>query len=200
MFALRHWIKTIAPLSSVSLGLSLFPIVCLNLGLMGCSSATVATSPPAETEPLLLAEMGEGTKEGLRGQMLPVGANATISGEVIQLEVTRTSMQQAMGLMFRPALPDDRGMLFSFDPPQPVSFWMKNVPVELDMIFLRDGVVMAIAANVPPCTSDPCPSYSPGETVTIDRVIELRGGRAAGLELEVGDRIDIEFLDTEESP
>lgn len=131
--------------------------------------------------------------------MLPVEAIATIAKETIQLEVARTPQQQAMGLMFRSPLPDDRGMLFSFDPPRPVSFWMKNVPVDLDMVFLFDGVVMAIAANVPPCTSDPCPTYGPEPTVIIDRVIELRGGRAAELELEVGDRIEIEFLDESES-
>lgn len=188
------------PLGSVPLWLGISLSLCLNLGLMGCSEATVATSPTEETESPVLVELEEDVaEEGLRGQMLPIGAIATISGAEIQLEVTRTPVQQAMGLMFRPALPDDRGMLFSFDPPRPVSFWMKNVPVDLDMIFLRDGVVMAIAANVPPCSSDPCPTYGPGGLVEIDRAIELRGGRAAELELAVGDRIEIEFLEVEES-
>ena len=183
----------------MTVGLSLGAL-CLSWGLMGCSGATVARQLALETDRPVIAQKERGTEEESRGQMLPVGAIATISGEAIQLEVTRTPTQQAMGLMFRPALPDDRGMLFSFDPPRPVSFWMKNVPVDLDMIFLREGMVMAIAQNVPPCTSDPCPTYSPGVRVEIDRVIELRGGRAAELEVEVGDRIEIEFLDVEESP
>lgn len=129
------------------------------------------------------------------GQMLPIRATATMGGEVIQLEVTETPEQQALGLMFRDRLPDNRGMLFSFDPPRPVGFWMKNVRISLDMIFLRNGEVRHIAANVPPCNKpDPeCPAYGPPEV--IDRVIELRGGRAKELGLEVGDLITIEFLD-----
>ena len=199
MFARPRGLDTIASCSPMTVGLSL-GVLCLSCGLMGCSGATVARQLVVDTDRPVIAQKEPGTEEGARGQMLPVGAIATISGEAIQLEVTRTPAQQAMGLMFRPALPDDRGMLFSFDPPRPVSFWMKNVPVDLDMIFLREGVVMAIAQNVPPCTSDPCPTYSPGAMVKIDRAIELRGGRAAELEVAVGDRIDIEFLDLEESP
>lgn len=129
------------------------------------------------------------------GQMLPIRATAIVGGEVIQLEVTETPEQQALGLMFRDRLPDDRGMLFSFDPPRPVGFWMKNVRISLDMIFLRGGEVRYIAANVPPCykPAPQCPAYGPPDA--IDRVIELRGGRAEELGVKVGDRVTIEFLD-----
>jgi hypothetical protein len=99
-----------------------------------------------------------------------------------------------MGLMYRTTLADDRGMLFPFEPPQPVSFWMKNVRIPLDMIFLRDGEVKAIAASVPPCTAEPCPTYGP--PTAVNQVIELRGGRAAELGLKVGDRVKIKFLDS----
>lgn len=128
------------------------------------------------------------------GQMLPISAQAEIKGKRIMLEVARTPQQQQIGLMYRTSLPDDRGMLFPFDPPQPVSFWMKNTLIELDMIFLQNGQVKAIKANVPPCTTTPCPSYGPSQ-ILIDQVIELRGGRAAELGLNVGDRITIDFLD-----
>jgi uncharacterized membrane protein (UPF0127 family) len=100
--------------------------------------------------------------------------------------------QQAMGLMYRTSLPDDRGMLFDFKPARLVNFWMKNCKISLDMIFLRDGVVEAIELSAPPCTADPCPTYGPDTAV--DRVIELRGGRAAELGVKVGDRIEIEFF------
>jgi uncharacterized membrane protein (UPF0127 family) len=131
------------------------------------------------------------------GQMLPISAQAEIRGQRILLEVARTPQQQQMGLMYRTSLADNRGMLFPFAPPQPVSFWMKNTKIPLDMIFLREGTVKAISANVPPCTSTPCPSYGPG-TTEIDQVIELRGGRAAELGLQVGDQIPIKFLSPEE--
>jgi hypothetical protein len=116
-----------------------------------------------------------------------------MAGQRISLEVARTSQEQAMGLMYRTSLAPDRGMLFSFNPPQPVNFWMKNTLIPLDMIFLRNGEIQAIAPNVPPCTTTPCPTYGP--QVPIDQVIELRGGRAAELSLKVGDRVNIKFLD-----
>ncbi|MEO0409954.1 MAG: DUF192 domain-containing protein, partial [Cyanobacteria bacterium P01_A01_bin.135] len=126
------------------------------------------------------------------GQLLPISATADINGTRIDLEVAETDMQRAIGLMFRPQIPDDRGMLFPFDSAGPVRFWMRNVLVPLDMVFLRGERVEAIAAEVPPCEAMPCPTYGPD--VNIDQVIELRGGRAAELGLQVGDRISIDFM------
>lgn len=137
-------------------------------------------SSPAET-----------TSEQVQGQQLPITAKAEMGGEVIKLEVAETQQQQAMGLMYREKLPPDRGMLFPLDPPQKPNFWMKNVQIPLDMIFLSDGEIRAIAPEVPPCESKPCPTYGPNEP--IDQVIELAGGRAEELGLEVGDTITIQY-------
>ncbi|WP_333056334.1 MULTISPECIES: DUF192 domain-containing protein [unclassified Microcoleus] len=129
-----------------------------------------------------------------RGQLLPISVNTIIADRAlaqpsqrIGLEVAQTPQEQATGLMFRTELPDDRGMFFPIEPPRNVRFWMKNVFIELDMVFLREGVVQAIIPNVPPCLSETCPNYGPD--VPVDGVIELRGGRAAQLGLKVGDRI-----------
>lgn len=128
------------------------------------------------------------------GQKLPISARATIGKRSINLEVARSPQEQATGLMYRDSIADDRGMLFVFEPARTVGFWMRNVRFPLDMIFIEKGRVKAIAAAVPPCNTDPCPTYGP-ET-PIDQVIELRGGRATQLGVKVGDRIPIEFLDT----
>lgn len=129
-----------------------------------------------------------------QGQKLPIAALVKINGRTIRLEVAQTPEQQAIGLMYRTSLSPDRGMLFPFEPPRPVSFWMKNVRMNLDMIFLSQGRVSAIAANVPPCKTEPCPLYGP--TTTIDQVIELRGGQAKVLGLKVGDRVTVQWLQT----
>ncbi|MEG4801421.1 DUF192 domain-containing protein [Microcoleus sp. ARI1-B5] len=121
------------------------------------------------------------------GQLLPVSVNTTVGDRALGLEVAKTPQEQAIGLMFRTELPDDRGMLFPIAPARNVRFWMKNVLIELDMVFLREGVVQAIIPNVPPCLSDTCPNYGPD--VPVDGVIELKGGRAAQLGIKVGDRI-----------
>jgi len=121
------------------------------------------------------------------GQILPISVNTIVGDRALGLEVAKTPEEQAIGLMFRTELPDDRGMLFPIAPARNVRFWMRNVLIELDMVFLREGVVQAIIPNVPPCFSETCPNYGPD--VPVDGVIELRGGRAAELGLKVGDRI-----------
>lgn len=126
-------------------------------------------------------------------QNLPVSAILSVNEEKIELEVANTPEQQQLGLMFRKDLPANRGMLFPFNPPMFVNFWMKNVSIPLDMIFLKDGVVQNIAHNVPPCIKEPCPLYN--SKVEIDQVIELAGGRARELNIQRGDRIFITFLE-----
>lgn len=173
-----------------------FLVLGLGVLLMNCSLpvagvASRETASPIESSPIAPVEIA-------RGQQLPVSARAQIANTVIYLEVASTPRQQALGLMYRPALPSDRGMLFPFDPPRVVQFWMKNVPVPLDMVFIRDGVVQAIATSAAPCQQDPCPTYGPN--VPVNQVIELRAGRAAELGIRVGDRIPIQFLSPSQKP
>ncbi|MEG4209137.1 DUF192 domain-containing protein [Microcoleus sp. S13_B4] len=163
----------------LGIGVSIFLLGCsptLPIANAGATGILAAQSPTATTS----------------GQVLAVSARARIADRPIELEVAKTPEQQAIGLMYRTSLADDRGMLFEFKPARWVNFWMKNCKISLDMIFLRDGVVEAIAAGTPPCTAEPCPTYGP-DTV-VDRVIELGGGRAAELGVKVGDRIEIEFF------
>ncbi|MEG4576390.1 DUF192 domain-containing protein [Microcoleus sp. N3A4] len=160
----------------------------VSIFLLGCSPALPVANAGATG--ILASQSPTATTSG---QVLPVSARARIADRQIELEVAKTPEQQATGLMYRTSLPDDRGMLFEFKPARWVNFWMKNCQISLDMIFLRDGVVEAIEVSAPPCTADPCPTYGPDTPV--DRVIELRGGRAAELGVKVGDRIEIEFFD-----
>lgn len=149
--------------------LSLVPML-LGILLVGCSIQTNANSPTPNPNISVQAPTSA-------DQTLPISAKAIVpNGTTIQLEVARTDEEQAKGLMYRPALPDNRGMLFPLPSPQLIRFWMKNVPVPLDMVFLRDGVVKYVEASAPPCAKEPCPNYGPD--VPIDTVIELRAGRS----------------------
>nr|WP_155706505.1 DUF192 domain-containing protein [Gloeocapsopsis dulcis] len=152
--------------------------------MLGCSTPTPAGSPTVTPR----------AQQSVNAAQIPIAAVMTIAGRKISLEVARTPREQAIGLMYRDTIADDRGMLFVFEPARPVGFWMKNVRFPLDMIFLENGQVKAIAPAVPPCKTEPCPTYGP-ET-PINQVIELRGGRAAELGIRVGDRLDIQFLDS----
>lgn len=157
----------------------------LSILLMGCSPPTTAEPNNTSTDPVTISTQ--------RGQNLPISAQFILpQGEKINLEVAETPEQQMMGLMYRPALPDERGMLFVFPSAQPLRFWMKNVPVALDMVFLHKGEIKYIQTSAPPCKTEPCPTYGPD--VPIDQVIELRSNRATELNLQIGDRIEIEFL------
>ena len=174
----------------------------ISVMVMGCATATstlstpsspVITSSPDATSPAQdRPEVAQAPAVPTQAQSLPITASAMIEGTTIQLEVAQTPEQQAMGLMFRSELADDRGMLFPFDRPRFTRFWMRNVEIPLDMIFMNGDEVVAIADSVPPCTETPCPTYGPD--VPVSQVIELRGGRAAELGLEVGDRITIQPL------
>lgn len=167
--------------------LILLPML-LSVVLISCSEPTPAKPPSTMLDSQLSASAPS-------GQTLPISGVAIVpNGTEINLEVARTPKEQEIGLMYRKNLPDDRGMLFQFPSAQPVSFWMKNTLIPLDIIFLRKGVVQYIAAGVPPCTADPCPSYGP--RTLIDTVIELRSGRAAELSLKVSDRVTIKFLNS----
>ncbi|MCW9682795.1 DUF192 domain-containing protein [Dolichospermum planctonicum UHCC 0167] len=165
--------------------LSLFSVL-LGILLTGCSPPTTAKSPPVISESQAQIPVNA-------GQNLPISAIATFPRDVkIELEVAETPEQQMMGLMYRPTLADNRGMLFVFPSSQPVRFWMKNVPVALDMVFIKKGVVEYIQKSAPPCNGEPCPTYGP--PVLINQVIELRSGRAAELKLKRGDHIKIDFV------
>jgi hypothetical protein len=59
-------------------------------------------------------------KDTNKPQYLPITATTTINGHIINLEVTRTTEEQSKGLMYRKVLPDDRAMLFDFNPPDAV--------------------------------------------------------------------------------
>ncbi|NJL90717.1 MAG: DUF192 domain-containing protein [Coleofasciculaceae cyanobacterium SM2_1_6] len=146
---------------------------------------------PATTSQAQMPTMTPGSRQP---QSLPIAARITIGDQVINLEVAGSPQEQEIGLMFRTDLPADRGMIFPFTPARAVGFWMKNTLIPLDMVFLRDGVIREIIANVPPCSADPCPSYGPPFNVNIDQVIELRSGRAGELGLKRGDRLLVEFL------
>ncbi|MBW4647526.1 MAG: DUF192 domain-containing protein [Kastovskya adunca ATA6-11-RM4] len=171
--------------------------VLLCVVLLGCSTSASDSSSaqtPLKSGKTLPPPPSEVSQAPISSaQSLPITAQAKMGGKTIALEVARTLQQQSIGLMYRDSVADSRGMLFPFDPPRPVNFWMKNVKIPLDMVFLRDGEIKAIAADVPPCKAEPCKTYGPGQSVEIDQVIELRGGRAAELGLSVGDRVQVNF-------
>ncbi len=98
------------------------------------------------------------------------------------IEIADISAEREAGLMFRQEMADDHGMLFVFEEPRDVSFWMKNTPMPLDLIFVgQDGRIRAIKQGEPQSEA----MISPGEPVRF--VLELKAGTAARSGIEDGD-------------
>ena len=100
----------------------------------------------------------------------------------ISVEVADDDQERAQGLMFRRELGRYAGMLFVYPRPQPVSFWMKNTNIPLDMIFLdQHGKVLGIHENAEPLSTR---SISGGDGVLV--VLEINGGLSGHLGLLPG--------------
>jgi uncharacterized membrane protein (UPF0127 family) len=98
------------------------------------------------------------------------------------VELAVDSQSQQHGLMERTSLADDRGMIFPFPYPKIASFWMKDTPLPLDLIFVRpDGTIAAILPGKP---KDLHP-ITAGEAVSA--VLEVRQGRSEALGIKAGD-------------
>jgi uncharacterized membrane protein (UPF0127 family) len=99
------------------------------------------------------------------------------SGTVLQVEVMVKDEDRAMGLMFRPSLPKDRGMLFIFERPDFHGIWMKNCRFPIDIVWLdEEKKVVHVAESVPPCKAEPCSVYNPLRRAAY--VVELNAGQA----------------------
>ena len=93
--------------------------------------------------------------------------------------------QQTVGLMFRPSVPADGGMLFDWGTPRASQMWMRNTISPLDMVFINaDGSVRSIAENTVPESLAIIDSRGP-----VRATLELAAGTAARLNIRVGDKV-----------
>src|SRR5256885_4314762 len=117
-----------------------------------------------------------------RSSLVVVAGGRDIKFEV---ELATNDTERARGLMFRKQLGPYEGMLFDFHQEMPVSFWMKNTLIPLDMVFIAaDGTVKHVHANAVPLSTDAVPSRYP-----VRGVLEINGGSAALLGIKPGDTV-----------
>jgi len=139
------------------------------LGLLGMALVLVLVAPgPAgalETGTLEIA-----TKSGVR---------------MFSVELAVSNEEREKGLMYRKQVPDGYGMLFDFKQEQPVSMWMKNTYVSLDMIFIRDdGRIARIAENTEVLSERVISSGQP-----VRAVLEVVAGTARKYGIAPGDKV-----------
>ena len=109
---------------------------------------------------------------------------ATASGQhVIEIEIAETGEDKSLGLMYRPTVPANTGMLFPYEHPQELTMWMRNTYASLDMVFIKsDGVVHRIEYG-----TEPLSERIIGSQGAVLAVLELAAGEARRLGLKPGD-------------
>jgi uncharacterized membrane protein (UPF0127 family) len=101
------------------------------------------------------------------------------------IEMALEPEQQRIGLMFRPSVPENGGMLFDWGTPRESSMWMRNTISSLDMVFInQDGTIRAIAERTIPRSLATVSSRGP-----VRATLELAAGTTERLNIRVGDKV-----------
>jgi len=104
----------------------------------------------------------------------------------IDIEIADTPAERTLGLSGRSFLPPNAGMLFIFDSPRPLAFWMKDTFISLDMVFVDDvKEIVSIARNTVPLSEAVIPSQ--GDAMY---VVEVNAGFCDMHDIRAGDTID----------
>lgn len=168
--------------------------LALAVAVIACApAARQADPPPGDTA----------ASERVSERLHPVSGLAIVdvavdtgkARHVFATELADTPEAQARGLMHRTELGDFEAMLFPSTAPQARSFWMKNTPLALDIVFIGPGGRITNIEPGVPYSLDRVQSDGPAAAV-----LELRGGRAAQLGIEPGDRVEYDLPEEASAP
>jgi uncharacterized membrane protein (UPF0127 family) len=138
---------------------------------------------PAACQPAAAPVALERSPAGLEQVPLTIQSGGKVHRFTV--EVAKSFEEQQTGMMNRQSLAPDRGMIFPYEVPRVVAFWMENTIIPLDIIFIAPGgKIIRIEANAVPLSRDLV--RSGGE---VEAVLELAGGRAAELGIKAGDQV-----------
>ncbi|MDY6789378.1 MAG: DUF192 domain-containing protein [Candidatus Nanohaloarchaea archaeon] len=112
-----------------------------------------------------------------------------VGSKKVEVEVADNSSERLRGLMNRDDLSINTGMLFVYGDEDFRSFWMKNMSFPIDIIYLDSHrTVVDIKHSIPPCSSDPCPSYKSDRPARY--VLEVNSGFSSANNVSSGDRVE----------
>lgn len=123
---------------------------------------------------------------------LASGPAVELKGHRFDVELASDDATRATGLMFRDSMPANHGMLFLFERPQELQFWMKNCRMPLDILYFDEKYKMvSVQQRVPPCrdSGNNCPTYSSNGRAQY--VLELNAGTAEKLGVKPGDELKV---------
>jgi uncharacterized membrane protein (UPF0127 family) len=140
-----------------------------------------------------LAACAQSEKAPLDGAGQPMEALSVVTASgthAFWVEIADDDAERARGLMFRPPLEADRGMLFEFEGAGERGFWMKNTPSSLDIVYIgADGKIVSIASHTTPFSEASLPSNGPASGV-----LEVRAGRMDEIGAKPGDTVRHPFF------
>jgi len=111
----------------------------------------------------------------------------------LQLEIAKTEKQRAQGLMFRPSLALNKGMLFVFEQEAIQRVWMKNTLISLDIIFFSSNKeIVSIIQDLKPCKQAVCKIYSSSSKATY--MLEVNSGIVKKERINVGQKVIFDIL------
>lgn len=120
-----------------------------------------------------------------------VKAQVTINNQTFIVEIADTREERAKGLSGKKKLKNQEGMLFIFEEYGFHSFWMKDMEIPLDIIFIKDDTIVTIHKNIEKLGKDePLEHYVPKEPVT--SVLEINSGLSDKHGFKEGDNVKIE--------
>ena len=127
-------------------------------------------------------------EEDIRAQVLDRTSVLRIGETELVVEVAQTSTERSRGLRYRTC--GEPAMVLLPEQREPLPVWQCEVPVALDILFIREGEVVDMVAGAPPCEApcERCPTY--GEGVEVDAVLEVAAGRLPSHEIAIGTAVD----------
>lgn len=155
-----------------------FLVVAMCLIAASCNSQKVGSSQNVQPFPAFYSD----------GTLL-------LASTEILVEIPKDGFARALGLGMRDQIAENQGMLFLFDEYKQHAFWMKNMRFSIDIVWIKDNLVVEITKNVqldPAGTTDITrTTYKP--SMEVNKVLELKAGWAEDHKLKVGDALEFKL-------
>lgn len=119
------------------------------------------------------------------GELFFIDAESGDTIRNIVIEIADNESERAQGMMYRTQMPDSAGMLFIYNQPREQSFWMKDTPLSLDILYVDgSGEIVNLYKNTTPYSEKSIPSYKKAQYV-----VEVVGGFTDRHKIGIGDKI-----------
>lgn len=142
--------------------------IAVSAGVMGLMAATMPNDAP----------------------VFHLDKSVTVNGQKLDLELAETNAQVTEGLSDRLSMKDDQGMLFLVGDAGVYPFWMNRMHFPLDIIWIKDGQVVEIAADLPPPTKTHGIPVTYTPKAEANEVLEITAGGAERYGLKIGSQVD----------